>query len=341
MTGAPFRTVLVGLGRVGAGYAEDPLMAKSIRYATHAQVLADHPAFDWGAVVDVSMRARERAAARWDVPLAADSPERVADEYRPEVAVLATPPEARIGLLERLPGLSAVVVEKPLGRSLAEAEEFLALCVERSILVQVNLWRRADERFRALADGDLEARIGRPQAIFALYGNGLTNNGTHVVDFLRMLAGDFELVQAVSSGGQRSSGPIAGDPDLAFTAHLADGATAAVLPVDFRHYREVGLDVWGERGRLSILQEGLSIRSYPRAANRSASDECEIASDRPAEIESTIGYAFFRLYSNLAEVLDGGAELWSPGVSALRSERVTHAVRHSAEQGGVPVECSS
>ena len=47
MTQPRLRTVLVGCGEVGAGYATDPLMARHYPYATHAQVLAAHPAFAW------------------------------------------------------------------------------------------------------------------------------------------------------------------------------------------------------------------------------------------------------------------------------------------------------
>jgi predicted dehydrogenase len=331
--------VLFGLGRVGMGYAEDPRTAAWLRYSTHAQVLADHPAFDWGAAVDPSPEARSAAASRWDVPLVAESLEALAAEYEPEVAVIATPPGERTGIVERLPGLKAVLVEKPLGRDLMEAEEFLALCEARGIVVQVNLWRRGDELLRALAEGRLRAEIGPPQAVFGVYGNGLLNNGVHLVDLLAMLVGRVEFVQALP-GSRTSSGPIAGDLDVPFVAEFAGGVTATILPLDFRHYREVGLDVWGESGRLSILQEGLAVTVYPRTENRSAGGEHEIASDRPTLLPSTLGYAFHNLYTNLAESVVEGAELWSPGVAALRAEQVVDAVRRSRREGNVVVECT-
>jgi len=338
MSGAPLRTALFGLGRVGMGYAEDPLTAKSIRYSTHAQVLADHPRFEWGAAVDPSDEARTRARARWDVPVLAESADALAARYEPDVAVIATPPGERSAIVARLPSLRAVLVEKPLGRNIAEAEEFLALCTGRGILVQVNLWRRGDELLRELAHGRLRAEIGRPQAVFGLYGNGVLNNGVHLVDLLAMLVGSIQLVQTLpDTRSQSSSG--AADPDIPFVAETAGGVTATVLPLDFRHYREVGLDVWGESGRVSILQEGLAVALYPRTENRSASGEHEIASDRPTLLPSTLGHAFYRLYTNLAESVLEGRELWSPGTAALRAQQVVAAVRRSRHDGNVVVEC--
>lgn len=339
MSDAPLRTALFGLGRVGMGYADDPLTAKWLRYSTHAQVLADHPGFEWGAAVDISDEARVRAASRWDVPLLAGSIDELVTEYEPDVAVIATPPGERFAIVEGLPNLKALLVEKPLGRTVAEAEEFLGLCADRNILVQVNLWRRGDELFRELAKGRLAAEIGRPQIASGVYGNGILNNGVHLVDLLALLIGEVERVQALP-GRSRESGPISGDLDVPFAAELAGGVTAIVLPLDFRRYREVGLDVWGESGRLEILQEGLGVTVYPRAENRSAAGEHEIASDRPMPLSSTLGYAFYNLYTNLSEALRDGAELWSPGAAALRAERVVAAVRRSLVEGNVVVECT-
>lgn len=343
MSGRPWRTVLVGLGRVGMGYADDAVMARSMPYAAHAQVLADHPEFDWGAAVDLSEDARAEAVKRWQVPLTAAIAEEVAERYAPEVAVLATPPEARVPLVERLPGLRGVMVEKPLGRTAAEAEEFLALCAERGIAVQVNLWRRGDEQFRALAAGRMRAEIGDPQAVFGVYGNGLVNNGTHMVDLVRMLIGEFETVHALPGlarpvTGQKV-GAIGGDLNVPFAAQLTGGAALAFLPLDFRSYREVGIDVWGASARMAILHEGLTVSIYPRAENRLAAGEHEVASDRPVQLPSTIGHALYHLYTNLAGGLAGGEELWSPGAEGLRAERVIEAVRRSVNDDGTPIDC--
>src|SRR5205085_6759463 len=137
------------------------------RYAAHAQVLADHPAFDWCAVVDHSESAREAARTTWGVPTTvADARELGALANDIEVAVLATPPASRARLLDHFPALRAVLVEKPLGRTLDESAAFLQRCRERGIAVQVNFWRRADERFREFAGGGLTAHVGALQTAF-------------------------------------------------------------------------------------------------------------------------------------------------------------------------------
>lgn len=323
---APFKTVVIGFGKIASGFSEDPVMARHFRYATHAQVLRDHPAFSWEAVVDPSDAARAIARGKWGVPLVFRDVSEIPDSFLPEVAVLATPPGTRLRLVERFPSLKAVFVEKPLGTSLCEARTFLDACEKRGIAVQVNFWRRGDRLFRELAGGRLEELVGRAYGAFGIYGNGFRNNGSHMIDFARMLFGEVEHAEPVRPEWSFKEGPLPEDRNIQFHLVVVGGAGVSVHPIPFSSYREVGIDIWGEKGRLSILQEGLGIYLYPRAENRAIRNEWEIASDCGRALEATCGDALFRMYDNLAGSLSGREALWSPGRSALATEEILHSL---------------
>jgi predicted dehydrogenase len=291
----PLNTAIIGFGMIGAGFAADPVKAGQIPYATHAQVLADHPGFEWRAVVDARPRARAEARDRWGVPAVAES-------------------------VDQLPGLRAVLVEKPLGRDLAEARAFVETCRRRGLVTQVNFWRRGDDRFRELATGGLVWRIGRPRAAFGLYGNGLHTNGVHLIDFIRMLLGEVTDHGLIAPGSAFAEGPIPGDRNPSFYLVVEGGLAVMVQAIPFGPYREVGLDIWGERGRLGLWQEGLGIFRHPRRPHRNLAENREIASDEFEMLPHTCGYSLYRLYDNLAEALESGAVLWSPAESALITE---------------------
>src|SRR5687768_1209671 len=311
---------------MASGYAEDEVMARHFRYASHAQVLKDHPRFNWIAVVDPDEQALRHAQTRWSVPhVAATATALGATRHDIEFAVIATPPEHRHGMLEAFPNLRAVLVEKPLGASLQAGARFLEDCRARGILVQVNLWRRADEQFRSLASGELLRRIGPLQFAFAIYGNGLANNGTHLVDFIRMLFGEIDAVAPIPGARTFAEGPIAGDLNAPMTLLLAGGLRVSVEAARFRRYREVGLDCWGQHGRLAILNEGLTIAHFPLRNNRAMTGASEIASDAAESLTSTIGHALFHMYSNVVDVLEDRARSWSSGASALRTAAVVAA----------------
>lgn len=327
------RTAVIGMGQIAAGLADDPAMAKTFTYATHAQALRDHPEFEWVGVADPSDAARRAAADRWGVPHVAASVAELVKACDPEVAILTSPPSTRMDAIERMPSLRAVLVEKPLG---PDTEAFMTFCERRGILVQVNFWRRADETLRRLAAGELTQRIGAVQAAFGLYGNGLRNNGSHLVDLARFLLGEVSQVQAVGPAVLTPGTPIPGDVHVPFALRMASGATVAIAPLDFRHYREVGLDLWGERGRLEVLQESFALHQYPVGPNRGLTGANEIISEARSSIPVTSGMALYRMYDNLAAAVLRGDLLWSSGRSALVAEAILTAVVASANAGGTP-----
>src|SRR5690242_3369077 len=106
---------------MGSTYADDPITRRYFRYASHAQVLVEHPAFAWEAVVDSDPLVLSQAQVRWGIPYGASSVTEMLKQYEPEVLVLATSPSARAVAVEACHGLKAVVCEKPLGITLKEA----------------------------------------------------------------------------------------------------------------------------------------------------------------------------------------------------------------------------
>jgi predicted dehydrogenase len=170
-------------------------------------------------------------------------------------------------------------------------------------------------------------------AVSCFYGNGLLNNGSHMIDMVRMMFGEVASATVLERGCWSFNGPIAGDCNPCFALHMASGLTVQFAPLDFRAYRENGMIIWGTEGRLEILNEGLVVQSFPRSPNRAMSGECEIANDALTRLDSTVGDALYRMFDNLVEALDHNdpTRLHSPGVSALESTRWVHAVKQAVD----------
>jgi predicted dehydrogenase len=327
-------TVLIGFGEIASGYAFDPKMAKVFNDATHIQAILRHPAYDIVAVVDPSEQARQSALTDWHIEHCVSDISQLPKKQRIDVAVLTSPTATRQDTLARLVGLKAVLAEKPLGQKPGEAEKFVRECDRRKISLQVNYWRRGAAGFHTLASGQLTDLIGKPQAAFGLYGNGLYNNGSHLVDFIRYLLGEVKAVQATSHVSDIVLPRGTVDKSLAFALTLDNDLVVMISPVDFSDYREVGLDIWGRQGRVGIWQEGLSVQHFARVENRGVSDAYEIASDRPQTISCSIEDAFYNVYDNIWRHLDKGEDLLSSGEGALATERVLLALESSATDGG-------
>ena len=294
-------------------------MGQYFKYPTHASVLREHPAFEWVAVVDPSEQARGRARSEYGIEHVVARLEELPVDLAADVAVVATPPGERGQILSQMRSIRAAIIEKPLGADISRYEGLPQM-------IQVNYLRRADELIRSLASGGLAKMIGDVQVGYLIYGGGLFNMGGHLIDLVRMLCGEVESVCAI--GLPREHRDTAGNVDWAasFALRLASGATILAGPIDFRYYREAGLDLWGTKGRLTILQEGLRVCRYPVTENRGLENANEIASDAPVQINPTIGTALFNLYSNLADALASRDLLWSSLENAYRTERVLNAI---------------
>lgn len=336
-----YRTLLAGFGQIAAGYGDDPLYAAHVSCPTHAHALTRHSGFDWLAVVDPLPSALEAARVRWGIPYIALSVEELPCAAEIEVAILATPPESRLEIIQALPGLKAVFVEKPLALDLSTAREFLDECERRGILIQVNITRRGDEVLRALAAKTPALDVGQPRAVFGVYGNGLANMATHSVDLVRMLFGEVSAVQALAGGLAFEEGPIQGDVNVPFVLTMESGPQAVFTPLRFNEYREAGLDIWGERGRLQLIQEGLMLLRSAVAPCRFFAGVNEIPSDRPEKLATGYGDALYKMYDNLYESLEGRDELLCSGREAMTTMRVIQAVLESYRRGGSVVNMAA
>ena len=83
-----------------------------------------------------------------------------------------------------------------------------------------------------------------------------------------MLFGEIESAELFSSETSFVEGPIPGDKNIHFILKFRDDINVVFQAIPFGSYMEVGLDIWGVNGRLSLFQEGLGIYLYPKEKNR-------------------------------------------------------------------------
>jgi len=318
------RVALIGFGRIGAGYARDRRTARFFPIATHAQAVLATRGLQLAAVVDPDRSAQRAARLEWGVHDVAATLAELKGHDAIDVLVLAGPPQSRISALKHFPSLSAVVAEKPLGSNLKDARALVRQCDDRGLALAVPFWRRFDAAMQRLEEGGLEQHLGRIRAAFAIYGGGLANNGVHLVDLARLLLGEWHTARAVES-------TLAGSP--AFELRC-ERAVLHAQPIDFAVSREIALDLWGDRGRVSILQEGLVVTRASRRPHRAITGPMEIASDHPTRSATRAGTALAALYRNLVSHLRRGEPLRASGTEALRAEAAVAAIMASQRSGG-------
>lgn len=110
-------------------------------------------------VFDVRREASERLARKFDIQRVFASLEE-AIACQDVVFDLAVPAEAVLDVVERLPWVAAVLIQKPLARDLVEAERILAACRRAELTAAVNFQLRFSPNILALREAIERGLLG-------------------------------------------------------------------------------------------------------------------------------------------------------------------------------------
>ncbi|MRT33103.1 gfo/Idh/MocA family oxidoreductase, partial [Xylella fastidiosa subsp. multiplex] len=89
-------------------------------------------------------------AAQWDVPRVFASIEEAAAQDA--IFDIAAPPVVHCTILNALPHGASVLLQKPMGLTLADASAIRAVCRERELIAAVNFQLRCSPMMLAVAD---------------------------------------------------------------------------------------------------------------------------------------------------------------------------------------------
>ena len=115
--------------------------------------------FPVAGVFDLDGDKSRALAAKWDIPAFVTLEAAIATPNA--VYDLALPPSAHLSVLPKLPDGAAVLLQKPMGRDLAEATEILKLCRNKRLTAAVNFQLRFAPMMLAVADALERGYLGK------------------------------------------------------------------------------------------------------------------------------------------------------------------------------------
>lgn len=251
---ATVSAALIGCGNIGSLYdegADGP--ARS-----HASALAAL-GVDLVAVCDVnSERARTCAAVRSVDHWYTDAAALFAD-HRPDIVCIGTPTAiGRIDLVRHAvdAGAKALLIEKPLERTLAEAEQLAELV--REVPCAVNYQRSWSRGVREAVAWS--GQLGALDRYVVHYDKGFSNNASHALDLVRHFVGwpDETRVLRVRDDGRE-------DRTADVLCHHGD-AVGYFIGGDYRRFSRFEIELVFEEGRIVFAEGGHTVRlERPRA----------------------------------------------------------------------------
>jgi predicted dehydrogenase len=257
MTQRPYRAAVIGCGRIG-GDCGDPASGSS-RLTSHAAAYRSVERTELVALSDSDQGRLARAGQRHGVTRLYPDYRALLDRERPDVVSICTPSDSHASVVRDVlhqGAASAILLEKPIASSVEAAGAVVQDVSGSRVVVAVNYTRRFMPVYQRLVADVHAGGLGRMQHIAALYGKGVFNNGTHMLDLLRWLFGDPSDVTAtaVASGGA--------DPTLDLRIAWRDGCSAWMRGTDSGAYNVFELDLVGTAGRVRLTDVGHRLERY-------------------------------------------------------------------------------
>jgi predicted dehydrogenase len=186
---------IVGLGRMGSLFEEDPLIKK--KPCSHAGAYTALKNIKLACACDVRQDRLDRFSKTWGIKsLYMDYKEMLKKEKFDILSICTHAPEHKdICIAAAESGVKAIFCEKPMATSLMEAEEMIKACKKNNVILAVNHTRRWDSIFQNIKELLRNNKIGNIQLLEAYSTVGLLNGGTHLFDLLRYYVGDAASVQ--------------------------------------------------------------------------------------------------------------------------------------------------
>jgi len=157
-----------------------------------------------------------------------------------------------------------------------------------------------------------------------VYGNGLLNMASHLVNLLLEFLGPVDWVEAAEGVLDR---PGDSSPHVVLGFHR--GPRAVFTPCSFRHFRIYELDILGTAGRIVVANEGLDLRHYPVKENEDVTGALQLDPEGKT-IRSTVGRALPAGVEAALGILDSGRKTWPD--HAVRTHEVLEAIRASLDR---------
>ncbi len=316
--------VIVGLGRIGIGNGS--IAAAAI--LNHADAALASGGFRIAGLVDPDPARRAEASSRFPGTRVAARIEEVAREEGEAIALCApTGEHARLAqvVLARRP--AALIVEKPLAASLAEARALCDAAEAAGVLLRVNFNRRFDPRHASWRD----RRPVAPRLVQMRYGKGLFNYASHLVDWLHDWYGVVDAVRALPLRHDAE----AADPSPSFACSMRAGFDAVAMGLPGLGYDQFEIEIFADDAALVLAEGGTSIVLRGAQPGKRYAGYAHLADAAPDE--GPVG-GFVEFYAALALALSGrGPMAGCDHHAALENIAVLEAVRSSLSRGGVAV----
>lgn len=314
-----FKAAVIGLGKIGQEYDYEDNDASLI--LTHANAFFHHPGFELVGGVDHDEEKRKHFEEKFKKPSFADS-ETLFKVVQPEVIAIAVPTSFHFSIFQKIISYkpTAIICEKPIAANSDEAKMIIKIAEDSSCAILVNYIRRFDPGVILLRKLIKAGEFGRIYKGTVWYSKGLLNNGSHFVDLLLFLLGEYNKAEIINEG--RIWQAIDQEPDMKITIGDAEVYFLAGKEECF----SIGeMELIGTKGRISYSDFGNDI-SFRKAIKDQVFSGYKILTKESSSISNDMNRYQWQVVEHLYKHLTERLPLNSNGQTALETLAIIESI---------------
>ena len=291
-----FNVVIIGAGKIGA-FFDNP---GSDKILTHAHAFTKHKGFSLIGFVDSDIEKAKEAVSVWGGRAFRNVSEAFVDR-KIDVAIVAVPDDFHYHILKELSSfpVRTIFVEKPITKSVSEAEDVLRIFKKKDIGIVVNYTRRFMPELETIRSEIQKGVYGDYLTGTGYYGKGVLHNGSHLIDLLMFFMGEVNVLDPVSSVEDFYKD----DHSVSAVLSFGKGQNFFLQYADCRNYMMFEIDMLFEKKRIRIYDLGSRIEEYDVLESKVFSGYRNIirTSDYATSFKVAMYYAAENIYKNFTE----------------------------------------
>jgi predicted dehydrogenase len=313
-----YNVLIIGAGRIGA-FFDYP---DSERILTHAHAFAKHRGFYLAGFVDINIKKSHQAALIWGGRSFLNI-EEVFKKEKIDIVSVAVPDEFHFEILKDLSQypVKLIFLEKPISKSLSEAEEVIAIYNKKQVPVVVNYSRRFTPELTKLKNNIESNEYGGYVAGAGYYGKGILHNGSHLIDFLRFTIGEINEINVTN----RIYDFDEDDPSVSAVLAFENGKQFFLQCLDSNLYTIFEMDLFFEKKRIQIKNSGFIILEYD-IQNDEIFNGYKILTET-GEIRTSLGDSLYFAAENIYDFLTQGKDLKCRLIDSYQSLKACVRIR--------------
>lgn len=253
-----YNCAIVGLGRIACGFDDKNYSSK---IQTHAGAYIKNKKTKLIALCDVDEKKLVKYGKKYKIKNLYQNFEEMLVKENLDILSICTHGDLHYPIVEKAAksGVKAIFLEKPISDSLHDAKKIIDICKKNNVKLQIDHQRRFNKFYQHVRNFVNDKKFGKIKRINSYYVNGIINTGTHLMDFIRFMGGDFLEVEGKSSKFPCS---IKNDLNIDGNFILKNGVVGTIQTIDSKRFRILEVDIIGENGRIVVDLTKSIARTY-------------------------------------------------------------------------------